>query len=68
MRGTVTTLPPVARQVGQRGTHDGSGAEQVDQHHPVPVVAVDVDERAARVGAGGGDDGVEAARAVDERA
>ena len=67
VQATVTTLPPRGLEVGQRGAHHGRGAEQVDHDDLVPVVTVDVDEGAALVGAGGGEDGVEAAaRAVDE--
>ena len=45
----------------QRGAHDGGRAEQVDHHDAVPGVGVDVEDVAARVGAGGGDHAVEAA-------
>ena len=51
--------PVAGPQRGQRGPHDGGGAEQVDLHDAVPFGAGHLVHPAAGVGARRGDDGVE---------
>ena len=65
---TVTTRPRRSSRSGIAARTTADRAEQVDHDDPVPVLAGHVVEAAAGVGAGAGDDGVEAAHPLRHRA